>query len=197
MKGFLISFEGIDQSGKKTQAKMLLERLLKLGHKVESIGFPDYSTPLGKEIKAYLDGKRRYDYRVRQLLYAGNRWERKSSLVGWLNGDAIVITDRYIPSGLAYGLANGLDLNWMMELERGLPEPDLVIVIDISPKIAFSRKAERDVYEKNAKFLEKVRASYLRLARKFHWTVINGEKSIEEIHREIWKTVSAHLEARK
>lgn len=192
----LIAFEGIDQSGKKTQARLLLEKLQELGHKVNMISFPDYSTPLGREIKAFLKGEKVYDPRIRQLLYAGNRWERKSRIVGWLKKGRIVIADRYIPSGLAYGMANGLDLDWMIELEKGLPEPDLVIVINVSLETAFSRKAKRDFYEKDVKFLKKVRGSYLKLAKKFGWTVVDGEKRIEEVHKEIWRKALEYLRAR-
>lgn len=108
----------------------------------------------------------------------------------------MIVANRYIPSGLVYGLANDLDLNWMKKLEEGLPPPNLVIVIDVTVNTAFNRFREkkRDIYENNKHFLEKVRILYLTLATKLGWTVINGESSIEKIHEQIWKNVRKLLD---
>jgi len=100
------------------------------------------------------------------------------------------VADRYTPSGLAYGLTNGLDLDWMLGLERGLPIPDLVVVVDVSVQTSVKRLlSTRDVYERNESYLVKVRESYLSLAKRFGWTVVNGEGPIEEVSEEIWSLV--------
>ncbi len=190
----LIALEGIDQSGKKTQASLLAQRLRELGYEVEQISFPDYSTPIGREIRAFLEGRRPYRPEIRQLLYVANRWELRDRLEGWLREGKVVIADRYVPSGLAYGLANGLDLDWMVELEKGLPEPELVIILDISPTEASRRKVGQDVYERDYEFLQRVRSSYLQLAREFGWVVIDGSKPIDRVSESIWKTVKARIE---
>jgi dTMP kinase len=194
-RGLLIAFEGLDSAGKKSQAGLLADKLLKLGYEVKRIAFPDYDTPSGKEIRAFLNGQKAYNPHVRQLLYAANRWERKEYLESWLKHGRIVIADRYIPSGLAYGLASGMDLQWMLALEKGLPEPDLVIVLDVSLETAFKRKSRKDVYERDADFLKKVRRSYLDLAKKFGWEVVSGEESMKEVHDKVWSLVSRLLSA--
>ena len=186
----LITLEGIDKSGKATQARILAKRLGKVGREVEVIAFPDYGTVLGRVIKRYLDGEVDLCPEIRQLLYVVNRWERRDDLEVWLREGKIVIADRYVPSGLVYGLANGLDLDWMMNLEKGLPPSDLVIVIDVSVETAFEREKRRDVYEENREFLEKVRRAYLDLAQKFGWVVVDGEKVKGEVAEEVWKHVS-------
>ncbi len=184
--GCLIALEGIDKSGKGTQAKLIKKWLASLGYDVEIISFPDYSTPIGREIKAFLSGERTFSSYVRQLLYAANRWERKDDIEKWLSLGKIVIADRYTPSGLAYGLANNLPLKWMLCLEDGLPKANIVIVIDISVNEALSRiKHSQDVYERDIHFLKRVRESYLRLARKFNWYVVNGEQEVQEVFNDI------------
>ncbi len=190
----LICLEGIDASGKATQSKALCDRLNGSGFNCKLVAFPDYRTPVGLNIRAYLDGKISISREVRQLLYVANRWERRDDIVDWLNSGRFVVADRYIPSGLAYGLANGLDLDWIMTLEKGLPVPDLVIVVDISVETTAERLlAVRDAYERNEAFLKKVRDSYLSLAREFGWTVVNGELSVEDVSEEIWSVVSNRI----
>lgn len=192
--GKLICVEGIDQAGKKSQTRLLAEKLRQANHSVEVISFPDYTTPIGREIQEYLMGVRLFNSQVRQMLYAANRLERQEDIIHWLEMGKIVIADRYTPSGLAYGLANGLNLKWMTILEQGLPPTDLVIVLDIAPTIAFQRRELKgDVYERNEVFLKKVRAAYLHLAKKFDWVIINGEKPIEIVAEQVWKVVTNRL----
>mgnify|MGYP001057389455 CR=1 FL=1 len=193
MKGLFVVIEGLDQSGKKTQTRLLASRLRKKGYDVEVISFPDYNTAVGKEIRMFLEGERDFSPEVRQFLYVANRWERKKDIETWLKSGKIVIADRYMQSNLAYGIANGLDLRWMLSLEQGLPKSDVTIVIDISVDTAFKRReGGRDVYERNREFLNKIRAAYLSLAKRYGWFVVNGEASIEIVAENIWKIVSKY-----
>lgn len=195
--GKLICIEGIDQAGKKSQVRLLAERLKQENHSVEVIAFPDYNTPIGREIQEYLRGARLFNPQVRQMLYTANRFERQEDITHWLKMGKIVIADRYTPSGLAYGLANGLNIKWMTSLEQGLPPTDLVIVLDISPEIAFQRRELKgDIYERNGVFLKKVRVAYLELAKKFSWVIINGERPIEIVAEQVWKIVTKRLRIR-
>lgn len=187
-KGKIIVFEGIDQSGKGTQSRIFADRLKSMGFDVGCMHFHDIETPLGKEIQLFLEGKRKYSPLVRQLLFAANRYEKHEDIISMVKKKDYVIIDRYIPSGLAYGMVNGINLNWMLQMESMLYQPDLVILIDISSKISRQRKSEetRDVYEKDLIFLDKVREAYLNLAKMFDWIIVNGEGSLEEIHNNIW-----------
>ncbi len=193
----MFALEGIDKSGKSTQALLLRNWLARLGFEVELISFPDYSTPIGREIEAFLRGERSFPVEVRQLLYAANRWERKSDIVKWLSMGRVVIADRYSPSGLAYGMANGLALKWMLCLEEGLPKADVVIVIDVSVETAISR-IERggDVYERDEGFLRRVRSCYLDLARRFGWHVVDGERPIEDVFSDVRSIVESFISRR-
>src|SRR5215510_16477839 len=108
MAGLLIAFEGLDQSGKHTQAELLRDRLRAEGHKVRLLSFPDYGTSIGEEIARALQGERDYGPEVMQLLYVANRYERKADLQRWLDGGLVLVADRYLASSVAYGEAQGL-----------------------------------------------------------------------------------------
>ena len=123
MPGVLIAFEGLDQSGKQTQAELLRDRLKADGHKSRLVSFPDYGTSIGEEIARALQGEREYGPEVMQLLYVANRYERKPDLQRWLDGGLILVSDRYLASSVAYGEAFGLDPAWLLDMQKFLPAP--------------------------------------------------------------------------
>ena len=115
-----------------------------------SLSFPDYGTPIGKEIKAFLAGKRDFRAEVRHMLFAANRWEKSSLIRESQTENEVVIVNRYTESNLVYGVANGLRLDWLVALEEGLPKSDLVIVLDAPSKGLVSRRpGPKDSYEKD------------------------------------------------
>ena len=146
----LIAFEGLDQSGKETQARRLRDRLRAGGGRSRVVSFPDYGTTIGEEIARALQGERDYGAEVMQLLYVANRYERKADVERWHEAGIVVLFDRYVASGVAYGQAQGLDAAWLSSLQRFLPQPELTILIDIAPETAVERKATgRDRYERD------------------------------------------------
>ena len=182
-KGKIIVFEGIDKAGKTTQAK-LLEK--KLGSKCVRIDFPDYSTPVGKEIKQFLDGKRNYPDEVKMMLLSANRWEKKGEIEKMVSKGTTVIMNRYYQSNLVYGISKGLKLDWLLSLDKGLPKADLVIVIDIHPKTLVSRsKNVVDTFEKDLELIRRVKKNYRILTNKFNWRTVEGEKSVDEVHGQV------------
>ena len=186
MTGHLIAFEGLDQSGKQTQAEMLRDRLKQDGRKSRLVSFPDYGTSIGEEIARALQGEREYDADVMQLLYVANRYERKPDLQRWLDGGLILVCDRYTASSVAYGEAFGLDPEWLIEIQRFLPPPSLTILLDIAPETAASRKAaDRDRYERDLAMLARVRQSYRRQAAAGGWTIVDGERGKDQIAADV------------
>jgi dTMP kinase len=186
-KGKIIVFEGIDKAGKTTQAK-LLEK--KLGSKCVRIDFPDYSTPIGKEIKQFLDGKRNYPDEVKMMLLSANRWEKKGEIEKMVSKGTTVIMNRYYQSNLVYGISKGLKIDWLLSLDKGLPKADLVIVIDIRPKtLAMRSKNVVDTFEKDLKLIRRVKKNYRILANKFNWRTVEGEKSVDEVHGQVLRIV--------
>jgi dTMP kinase len=187
MAGHLIAFEGLDQSGKQTQAELLRDRLKQDGHKARLVSFPDYGTSIGEEIARALQGEREYGPDVMQLLYVANRYERKPDLRRWMDGGLILVCDRYMASSVAYGEAFGLDGVWLTEMQKFLPPPSLTIMLDIAPETAAQRKtSDRDRYERDLAMLGRVRESYQRQAAAGGWTVLDGERSKDAIAADVY-----------
>ena len=184
----IIVFEGGDQAGKKTQSA-LLEKKLKLAKiKTTLFSFPDYSTPIGKEINKYLHGKRKFPPQVIHCLLAANRWEKLDEIKKAQQKNSIVIMNRYRESNLVYGLVNGLKLEWLENLDSGLPKSDLVIVLDVPQTESFSRKrSNRDRFEKNKDFSNKISKTYRKMAVKKKWKIVDATKSQHEVHEDIMK----------
>ena len=181
----IIVIEGTDQAGKYTQTRLLKKELDKYC-KTTIFDFPDYTTLIGKEIRKYLDGKRNFPPQVIHCLLSANRWEKLEEIRS-ANND-IVIMNRYYHSNIVYGLANNLEYNWLENLDKGLPKPDIVFLLDISQRESFKRQhKDRDKFEKDAKFLTKISNLYLKLAKKQHWKIIDATKSKDEIHKLVLK----------
>ena len=190
----LIAFEGLDQSGKETQARTLGERLTSKGYQVRALSFPDYETPIGQELRRALDGQRDFTPDVMQLLYVANRLEWLPKLGAWLAAGDIVICDRYRASSVAYGEAQGLDAAWLLDIQRGLPAPGLTLFLDIAPDTAVARKSKgRDRYERDLELLSRVRTSYRRQATGDGWVLIDGEAPKLEVARAVDAAVSPRL----
>jgi dTMP kinase len=196
MHGLLIAFEGLDQSGKQTQAEMLRDRLKEDGRKSRLVSFPDYGTSIGEEIARALAGERDYDADVMQLLYIANRYERKADLTRWLDGGLILVSDRYQASSVAYGEAFGLDPVWLTDMQRFLPAASLTILLDIAPETAAKRKSsDRDKYERDLAMLERVRRSYQRQAAAQQWVVLDGERPKDAVATDVFNAVTPLLAA--
>jgi dTMP kinase len=194
MSGHLIAFEGLDQSGKQTQAELLRDRLRQEGHKARLVSFPDYGTSIGEELARALQGEREYGPDVMQLLYIANRYERKPDLERWLEGGLILVCDRYAASSVAYGEALGLDGEWLTEIQRYLPKPSVTLVLDIAPETAVARKAvDRDRYERDLALQARVRDSYRSRAAAEGWIVIDGERPKDAVAADVFSAVAERL----
>ena len=197
-RGRLFAIEGIDQSGKRVQSGLLAKELTRNGHNTSLWSFPDYSTPLGKQLRAYLAGRSHFDYHAAHLLYAANKWERVQELEREIRSSHNIIVNRYTPSNLAYGVAHGLPLHWLESLEKGLPKPDIVFVLDITTQTSFERKKRRrDFHESDRDYLNNVRRAYIRLAPRFRWKLIDGNREPASVHSDLWSQVSRLLRERR
>lgn len=153
-KGLLISFDGIDSSGKATQARRLADRLRYIGWVVHELQTPDYTTESGKELKMRLQGKKgdwhTFPWERKMHLFAVNRAENREKIKAALRQGEIIIYDRYVPSSLAFITIEAL-LPQDVELYRpqvhqsvekleyaanGMPREDVSIFLDVPPAIA-------------------------------------------------------------
>jgi dTMP kinase len=195
LTGFLIAFEGLDQSGKQTQAERFRDYLKAQGRKARLVSFPDYGTSIGEEIARALSNERDYDADVMQLLYVANRYEKKPDLQRWIEGGLILVADRYTASSVAYGEAFGLDPAWLTDMQRFLPLAALTILLDIAPETAVTRKSvDRDRYERDLAMQARVRESYHRQASAQGWIVLDGEREKDLIAADVISAVGPRLE---
>ncbi|KAK9494105.1 thymidylate kinase-domain-containing protein [Lipomyces doorenjongii] len=148
-RGLLVVFEGLDRAGKTTQCQLLYEKLAKrLGAgRVRVQKVPDRSTQIGQAINAYLVSQTHLPDHAIHLLFSANRWELRESILSSLAAGQTVILDRYVPSGVAYSLAKGIpdmSLEWCIAPDRGLPQPDVTIFLDVDPDNAKLQTARAD-----------------------------------------------------
>ena len=190
----IIVIEGGDQAGKKTQTEMLSQALKKRKIKTKTFSFPDYSTPIGKEIAKYLSGERKFPPQTIHCLLAANRWEKLNQILQAQSKNSVLIMNRYYQSNLVYGLANGLKQDWLENLDAGLPKADLVILLDVSQQESFNRKkTSRDKFEKNKKLLMKISKIYRLTATKKRWKIIDASQSKDQVHQEILEIFSKKI----
>ena len=192
----LIAFEGIDGSGKTTQAKKLKEYLESKGKKVSLYREPG-GTQVGEMIRKIII-ENHLDERTELLLFEASRsrlFEEK--ILKELNEREVIILDRFILSTLAYqGYGKGIDINFIESLNefatKGI-NADVYILIDVPVEVALKRKKEKTRFE-NKNFLERVRRGYLELSKKYkNVHVIDGTKNEEEVFSEVLKALSSIL----
>ncbi|KAJ8274637.1 hypothetical protein COCON_G00092620 [Conger conger] len=187
-RGALIVLEGVDRAGKTTQCKKLVQALRKSGRPVEMLRFPDRTTKIGQLISAYLEKNYNLEDHAVHLLFSANRWELEPLLRQKLEQGVSLVVDRYAFSGVAFTSAKpGFSLEWCMNPDVGLPKPDLVLYLQLSPEVAAQRGefgAER--YE-TSDFQRTVLQRYQHFKKdpSLNWQVIDAAKSIEDVHTEI------------
>jgi dTMP kinase len=215
----LIAIEGIDGSGKGTQARRLVDRLQQSGLKAQLISFPRYEeTFFGRAVGSFLNGLfgalDEVDPFLVSLLFAGDRFESRPLLTAALESCDVVVLDRYVASNIAHQAAKfvgaerdalGRSIEHLEYNLYGMPRPDRVLLFDLSVTLAQELVAQKparnytereaDIQEADAVYLADVRELYLELAaRESNWSVIhcegtNGLRSIEEIAEEVWQLV--------
>ena len=198
-KARFISFEGIDGSGKSTQAKLFLDRLIKNGKQGILVREPG-GTPISEEIRQVLLTKvnRQMVARTEALLMTASRSQlTKEVILPNLEQNRWIIADRYADSTLAYqGGGRELNLDWLLDLNKFATyelEPNVTFFIDILPKEALRRKkyTEDRIEAEGIAFQKQVRQTYLELAKQFsdRIIVIDGHMSKEKIQNNIWDEI--------
>ncbi|MFL6503649.1 MAG: dTMP kinase, partial [Nitrososphaera sp.] len=137
--------------------------------------------------------KRDYPTEVQHLLFSANRWEKKKEIERMLENGTIIVMNRYWQSNLVYGVANGMDLNWLLLLDKGLPKEDIVVVILVNPSVSAKRAEIQDAFESDVQLATKAYRNYLKFAKQYRWKVIDGSKSKDQVHQEIMKIIRKEL----
>lgn len=219
----LLAIEGIDGSGKGTQAGRLCETAAAHGHRVASFSFPLYDdNPFSRAIADYLNGEFGAADEVHPelagLLYAGDRFHARPRLLAALDENDLVVCDRYVASNAAHqgakltGAARSRLLAWLEAVEYGefaLPRPDLVVLLDAPVALArelVGRKTARgyttleaDIHESDAGHSGATRDVYLELALQEGWHVVStaddrgAVREVDDVAAEVWSSVKPLL----
>lgn len=227
--GKLIVIAGTDGSGKTTQTGLLLERLRQEGYAAETVSFPQYEQSFfGEMIGRYLRGElgpaTEISPYLASVLYAGDRWEARDQLLGWLAGGRIVLCNRYVSANKGHQAGKIDDpeerkrfCEWVDRLEYevfGLPRPDLTLLLHVPCEIgqrlvgekaerAYLNDSKRDAHESDLDHLRRAEQAYLEMAAADHsWVKIECAPCGEILSREataqcIWEQVRLVLEGER
>lgn len=227
----IIVLEGGDAIGKNTQSKLLAEKLDSVGRSSVVMSFPRYETEVGKAIKRHLMGEtlvaelvppgrgeaytssssatvetlpfRRApeDPLFFQALMLADKADAAADIYEHISNERIVICDRWTPSAICFGEADGLDPTWLQRSNEVLPLADLNILIDVPEEEALRRRPQlRDRYEKDREKQAVVRENYATLWRAGMenddpgvWVRVDGVGTVEEVAARIWQYVAVLL----
>lgn len=226
MKAKLIVIEGLDGSGKATQTQLLKQSLKDIGVNTNLISFPDYEHPSSTLVRLYLNGDISSNLSDVNA-YAASSFYSVDRYISYIKywkeiyeSSDVIIADRYTTSNAVYQMtklpSSDWDdyISWLQDYEYnklGLPEPDLVLYLDmptkLSQKLLNSRYCgnlqKKDIHESNLSFLQKCRSTASYLSEKLSWNVINCYlhdensniqlRSLDDIHTQIFKIVNTYI----
>mmetsp|Transcript_4749 Transcript_4749/g.6168 ORF Transcript_4749/g.6168 Transcript_4749/m.6168 type:complete len:293 (+) Transcript_4749:95-973(+) len=231
-RGAFVVLEGIDRSGKTSQCKLLLQRLVQAGLTASAVRFPNRTTATGRIINDYLTSGVELDDRAIHLLFSANRWEASQQLCQDLYQGTTVVCDRYAYSGVAFSSAKVakqqepknknkeqenndddddnasgsnsnplLSLDWCQAPDRGLPAPDCVIFLQLSPAQAEERGGYGEERYETLEMQLRVRERFAELQKMDQsfgvdapsWHIIDAAQTIEQVQSEIWQVVDNTL----
>lgn len=204
-EGHFIVIEGGDAGGKSTQVTRLVDRLRDSGRDAVAT-FEPGATEVGRVLRSVVLGENsELDPRAEALIIAADRAQHTAEVVRpALSRGMDVVSDRYIPSSLAYqGRARELGVDVIRRISGWATdwlEPDLVIVLDVPQKIAAERSAGRvtggsgdRMENESVAFHAAVRQAYLDLAERFGWVLVDGSGDADEVSMRVWKAVTEHF----
>ncbi|MFR8172096.1 MAG: dTMP kinase [Marvinbryantia sp.] len=222
MKGQLVVIEGLDGSGKATQAKLLYEEILKKRNNVRKVSFPDYGSDSSALIKMYLSGQfgsapSDVNAYAASSFYAVDRYASYKKDWGNFYDDGwIVIADRYTTSNAIHQCSKlpkgqwDAFLDWLFHFEYqllGIPEPGMVVYLRVDPQVSQKlmtgryegHEERKDIHEKDVGYLSRCRDAADYCADRFGWKLIectrNGEmRTIEDIQKEIVAVYTDNLD---
>ncbi|MBP2142974.1 dTMP kinase [Methanococcus voltae] len=196
-KKFIV-FEGIDGSGKSTQAKMLADRINAI------LDYEPTNSEVGKLIRKGLS-EGCFEKETLALLFAGDRVEHCKELEKRLEKNHI-ICDRYVYSSMVYQNTQGIDMKYICDINKYARVPDIVVLLDLNPELSMLRVNDRtgnnEIFEK-IEFQKIIREKYIEIFEKPEfeknmfmpsiYIKIDANKSISELHNEIYNLIKEYL----
>jgi len=195
-KGVFIVIEGLDGSGKTTQAKTLTAKLCRT-HNAIYTAEPSKGK-IGMFIRnRVLYGEKRPPTAIEALLFAADRIEHvQNEVLPALAEGRVVICDRYVYSSLAYQGSAGLNLDWIETINQHALKPDLALFIDVDPEAVQARLKSRKSVMENLETQRKVREIYQKFIEKGKLIRVNGDKPKNMVADEILSAVTSFLKSR-
>jgi dTMP kinase len=210
-KGLFLVVSGIDKSGKETHAfnpkglkgvKPIYKLLLERGYKVLRISLPSYQTSLGSLVASHLGKnkvkiKGKVSSKLAWILWALDRAQHAKLVSSWLSKgkEYVVVAKRWVESNVVYQMAQGVELERILNLEKNLVKQDYTIVLDVSSDVALARSFEADAYEVKRN-LENVRRLYLDLPRYYpygEFYLVDASRNPEEVNKDVLSIVENML----
>jgi len=194
-KGVFICIEGLDGSGKTTQAQILTERLSK-SHNAVYTAEPSHGTTGTFIRECCLYKEKRLPTATEALLFAADRVEHvENEIKPALADGKLVICDRYIYSSLAYQGSAGLSLAWIKKINSYALQPDFAVFIDVPPERVLERLQRKKSVMETIEIQRKVRKVYLKYVEKGELILIDGDKPKAEVADALYSKVLSLLKA--
>lgn len=190
MRGKFITLYGINNIGKTTQAKRLVEKLRGAGLKAEYIKYPIYDlAPTGPLINEVLrSGEQKISEDELQMWFVMNRYQFQPSLIAMLEDGVNVVAEDYIGTGIAWGMAKGLEESFLECVNGKLIKEDLAILMEgVRDATAIE---DGHVHEKNEELIEKCRAIFTKLGEKYGWEKVLVDSDWDVTTERLWEVVS-------
>lgn len=193
-KGRLIVFYGINNLGKTTQAKKLVERLEKEGKKAKYLKYPIYDlAPSGPILNNYLREGNTYKLSPReaQIIYAFNRAQYQPELEKDLEKGINIIAEDYWGTGVAWGIGAGVDKDFLLRINQQFIREDLALLF-VGER--FTSGLEKDhKHETDEDLIKRVDEAHSELAREFGWLQVDANGTVEQVTEQVWNKVKPIL----
>lgn len=190
----IITLEGTDQAGKKTQTAMLARAFRHAKLSCKTFSFPDYTTPVGRVLKRMLVDRHNTPVQTIHCLMSANRWELLPKIKTAIDTKSTLVMNRYYHSNIAYGMTNGLKREWLESLDAGLPRSDLVILLNSHHVESCRRKLNnRDKFERDEDFMNRVSKIYKQMAKRSRWGIVDATLDRKAVHEQIMTIISRRM----
>lgn len=188
-KGKFIVLYGVNNLGKTTQAKLLVQKLNSTGQgRAKYLKYPIYDlAPSGQILNEYLRKGNPYRFTPReaQMLYAFNRCQYEPVLKADLEEGINVVAEDYWGTGAAWGMGAGVETDFMLKLNGNFLKEDLAILF-VGQRFASGIEAKH-LHETDTGLTRKVEVAHNELAKQFSWKIVDSNQSIEKVSEDIWK----------
>lgn len=193
-KGLLITIYGINNIGKSTHAKLLVDRLKKEGYRSHYVKYPVYELePTGPFLDEVLrsPGGQKISEDELQLWFILNRYQFEAELKQMLEEGYIVIAEDYVGTGIAWGMAKGLDQSWLENVNKFLLKEDFAILMEGNRDVTAREKVH--VHEQNEELMEKCEKIFSNLGDKYGWKRVEIQEKIKDTAEIVWNLANSFL----